>query len=163
MSYSLKTTDHHRHLWFFHMEGMYLYTVELQFPFIGTMGPKPVSGWWCPCAQHELHEEIMCQVWSGRTQVFCIENQSHSKSTPLWWTELNGQIPTPTPQNLVETLLKCSLLLQLKESKSGMWYLKSTYRCDCQVSGLCIVHLRGTLTSSVCLLVSGAVKDSHFW
>lgn len=39
-----------------------------------------------PVHQAELHEDILCQVWCGRTQVSCTEPWPHPHSTPLGWT-----------------------------------------------------------------------------
>lgn len=46
---------------------MSLFAVAVQILFTETNRPKSVPTWQCPCEQSELHEDLICQGWSGRT------------------------------------------------------------------------------------------------
>ena len=47
--------------------------------------PFPVSAWQCPCAQSEVHTEMVCRDRCGSTWLVCTEPWLQPHWTPLGW------------------------------------------------------------------------------
>lgn len=69
--------------------------------FTGTKRLRSVQAWQCSCVQSEVHDEMVCQRWSGRTQAQRLD-LIRTKHLCVGWTEtatapqaLLGKSPQP--------------------------------------------------------------------
>lgn len=58
---------------------------KITFPITVTKGSKNVPAAQCPFAQIEVHKDVVCQGWIGRTQEVCTEPWVQPNWTNFGW------------------------------------------------------------------------------